>query len=123
MQVNAWEIQGDPAAVAQATHQALEQLGYRVTPAEVPNAGRAEVGSAAARVLIGGFARRHKVNFVVQPGPTGVMELQVRPGMSGWSGGAIGKSKANKEHDTVLRAVEAQLVPAGLIGTHQQRNE
>lgn len=123
MQVNAWQIQGDPESVVNATSQALAEIGYQVFPAEMPYSGRAEIGSAVARALLGGFVKRHKVTYIVQPGPTGTVELQVRPAMTGWSGGALGKSRSASAHNEVLRIVEARLVPAGLLGTHIQRNE
>lgn len=122
MRETIWDIYGDPVAVAQTTHNALSSLGYRVTPRPDGYSGDAEVGSAAGRVLGGGFVRRHKLVYQVVLGPTGIHELRITPAMTGLGGGALGAHKAKKEHFAVADAIDHHVGSYGLVANRRDLN-
>ncbi len=89
---------GEPTAVLHTALTSLQGLGYGVTPDASGWGGRAEVGSAVGRVLLGGFSRRMIVDYSLSQGPAeGQWQLTLVPAMTGASGGALGLSKAKKE--------------------------
>jgi hypothetical protein len=111
-----WNTGPDAAAVLAAAGEALASQGYTVTPDGSGWAGRAEVGSKAARALAGGFARRMVVDYAVTQGDgPDSTRLVITPAVSGWSGGALGASKAQKEMGTVSQGVHELLVARGLL--------
>lgn len=111
-----WNTGPDAAAVLAAAGEALASQGYTVTPDESGWAGRAEVGSKAARALAGGFARRMIVDYSVTQGDQpGTTRLVITPASTGWSGGALGASKAKKELVAVSEGVHAALAARGLL--------
>lgn len=108
--------QGDPAAILQTAGGALSQLGYTVTPDGSGWAGRAEVGSSAGRVLLGGFSRRMILDYSITQGlAEGQWQLIVAPGMTGASGGLIGVNKAKKEMASVATTITEALRTAGQL--------
>jgi len=111
-----WNTGPDAPAVLAAAGEALAGQGYTVTPDVSGWAGRAEVGSKAARALAGGFARRMIVDYAVSQGDqTGTTRLVITPASSGWSGGALGASKAQKEMAAVSQGVDDLLIGRGLL--------
>lgn len=111
-----WNTGPDAAAVLAAVGEALAAQGYTVTPDESGWAGRAEVGSKAARALAGGFARRMIVDYAVTQGDRpGTNRLVITPASTGWSGGALGASKAKKELASVAEGVHHALGSRGLL--------
>lgn len=116
MQPLVWNTGPDGGAVLAAAGEALAGQGYSVTPDASGWAGRAEVGSKAARALAGGFARRMIVDYAVSQGDhPGTTRLTITPAATGWSGGALGASKAQKELTAVGAAVNELLVARGLV--------
>ena len=116
MQPATWTTGPDASAVLATLNEALVAQGYTVTPDETGWAGRAEVGSKAARALAGGFARRMVLDYRVSQGDQeGTTQLVVAAASSGWSGGAIGASKAKKEMANVAQAVHAALAAKGQL--------
>lgn len=116
MEPATWTTGADAGAVLATVGEVLASQGYTVTPDETGWAGRAEVGSKAARVLAGGFARRMVLDFAVRQGAhAGTHQLVIAPASSGWSGGAIGASKAQKEMSAVAEGVHHQLAARGLL--------
>lgn len=111
-------IGGDPGAALAVTGQALSSLGYTVEPGPDGWSGAAEVGSAAMRAMVGGFARRMKVTYSLTQGhAAGAWVVTVSPAMSGMSGGAIGVSKARKEMTQISDTLRAALSQSGhLVG-------
>lgn len=120
MQVDVWQINADPTQVVAATQDALQSLGYRVTTNPDGFSGRAEVGSAVARALVGALVKRHKVDFTIVSGPSGP-ELLLTPAMKGWSGGAVGLARSNKDHAKAVAAVDQHLQMNALAVNHQVR--
>jgi hypothetical protein len=111
-----WTTGPDASAVLTALNDALVSQGYAVTPDETGWAGRAEVGSKAARALAGGFARRMVLDYAVSQGDqAGTTRLVVAAASSGWSGGAMGASKAKKEMATVAQTVHQVLAERQLL--------
>ena len=106
----------DGGAVLSTIGSALASMGYSVKPYPDGWSGRAEVGSAAARFLLGGFSRRMIVEYRLtqgdQPGSTHAV---ITPAMTGLSGGAIGYSKAKQEMQNIHQTVGAALFQAGLL--------
>ncbi|HEX7135830.1 MAG TPA: hypothetical protein VF228_24845 [Iamia sp.] len=116
MEPATWNTGADGSAVLTALNEALVAQGYTVTPDETGWAGRAEVGSKAARALAGGFARRMVLDYAVSQGDQeGTTKLVVAPASSGWSGGAMGASKAKKEMANVASAVHQMLAERQLL--------
>lgn len=115
MNSTVWTVTGDPAAALDGCRAAMEGLGYSVTIDRDAWRGDAEVGSKAARALLGGFSRRHKVSFRVESAADGATYLYLAPAMTGAAGGALGYSKSKKEQASVVDAVATQLEPSGVI--------
>lgn len=111
MEPLAFDLSGDPSTALNAALGAMSGLGYRITPDPGGWSGTAEVGSVAARVLAGGFVRRMVVNYRVETVGDGSSRLTIEPGASGWSGGALGASKAKKEFRSIADAVTSALAP------------
>ena len=104
------------AAVLSVIGGALASLGYTMTPHSDGWGARAEVGSAASRVLAGGFARRMIVDFRVTQGyEPGTTASVITPAMTGMSGGLIGMNKAKKEMQSIHQTVGGALAAAGLL--------
>lgn len=104
------------AAVLVTVGNALASLGYRVVPHADGWGGRAEVGSAEMRVLVGGFARRMIVDFRLAQGDTPyTTQTIITPAMTGLAGGVVGVSKAKKEMRDIHQAVGGALHYAGLL--------
>lgn len=109
-----FNVGGDPSMALAVTTQAMQSLGYRITPNQDGWSGRAQVGSKAARALAGGFSRRMVVDFsVAQNGPG--LVVTIAPAVSGWSGGALGASKVKKELAGLQQAVGSNLQQAGML--------
>lgn len=110
-----FETGPDAATVLRTATAALESIGYAIAPVDEWS-GQAEVGSKAARALAGGFARRMVVTYQVSGGaqPT-TSRVTIAPAVSGWSGGAMGASKAKKEMQSISTAVGGALHQAGLL--------
>jgi hypothetical protein len=72
------------------------QKGYRLEGGGTPGNGVYSTGSAAMRVLFGGFAKRFKFSVSIAPVAEGV-RLHLAKAMSGAGGGALGYSKMKKE--------------------------
>jgi hypothetical protein len=115
MEPATWTTGPDAAAVLDALKGTLEAQGYTVTPDESGWAGRAEVGSKVGRALAGGFVRRMILDFTISQGEPGTTRLVVAPASSGWSGGALGASKAKKEMTAVASGVHQALSERGLL--------
>jgi hypothetical protein len=116
MEPATWTTGPDASAVLETLNGALTSQGYTVTPDESGWAGRAEVGSKVARALAGGFARRMVLDYTLSQGDQpDTNRLVVAPATSGWSGGAIGASKAKKEMDAVASAIHQALAGRGLL--------
>ncbi len=106
----------DASAVLGVLQEVLTSQGYRITPDESGWAGRAEVGSKSARVFAGGFARRMILDYALtQSEHPGTLRLVITPASSGWSGGAIGASKADTEMTNVSSQVHMWLAQRGLL--------
>lgn len=110
-----WTTGPDAAAVLDIVRTTLESQGYTVTVDESGWSGRAEVGSKVGRALAGGFVRRMVLDFTIQQGEPGTNRLVIAPATSGWSGGALGASKAKKEMTAVASGVHQGLAARGLI--------
>lgn len=111
-----WTTSADGAAVLRTVGETLASQGYTLTPDESGWGGRAEVGSKAARALAGGFARRMILDYAVTQGAEpGTTLLRISPASTGWSGGALGASKAQKEMASVVNGVHEALVQQGLV--------
>lgn len=115
MEPATWTTGPDASAVLETLTGALEAQGYTVTRDESGWAGRAEVGSKVGRALAGGFVRRMILDFTISQGETGTNRLVVAPASSGWSGGALGASKAKKEMTAVASGIHEALAARGLI--------
>lgn len=116
MEPATWNTGPDASAVLATLNGALVAQGYSVTPDETGWAGRAEVGSKAARALAGGFARRMVLDYrLTQGDQEGTTRLVVEAASSGWSGGAMGASKAKKEMASVAQSVHDALAANGLL--------
>jgi hypothetical protein len=103
-------------AVLSTVGNAMASLGYSIVPHTDGWGGRAEVGSAGMRVLIGGFARRMIVDFRVAQGDSpNTTQAIITPAMTGAAGGLIGVSKAKTELQTIHQAVGGALYHAGLL--------
>lgn len=59
------------------------------------------IGSAAGRFWGGGFVKRYKFSIKIFTTPDNGTLIHYEKAMSGFSGGAIGVSKMNKEFDRV----------------------
>jgi len=86
--------------LAENVFKLFEARGYKLEEGTKQNGIYAN-GSAAMRVLLGGFAKRNKflVKIIQSPENTGMIILD--KAMSGALGGAIGVSKLNKEFGLV----------------------
>ena len=115
MEPATWTTGPDAAAVLDTVKTTLESQGYTVTVDESGWAGRAEVGSKVGRALAGGFVRRMLLDFSISAGEPGTNRLVVAPASSGWSGGALGASKAKKEMTAVASGIHQALAARGLI--------
>lgn len=116
MEPATWTTGPDASAVLATLNEALISQGYTVTPDQTGWAGRAEVGSKAARALAGGFARRMVLDYrLTQGDQEGTTTLVVAAASSGWSGGAMGASKAKKEMASVAQGVHGALAAKGLL--------
>src|SRR5688572_9015479 len=116
MEPATWTTGSDASAVLETLESALTAEGYTVTVDESGWAGRAEVGSKVGRALAGGFVRRMVLDFNLSQGTDpGTNRLVVAPASSGWSGGALGASKAKKEMTAVAAAVHQALAEKGLL--------
>lgn len=103
-------------AVLSTIGGALSSLGYSVMPHPDGWGARAEVGSAAARALAGGFARRMIVEYRVTQGDMpGTTAAVITPAMTGMGGGLIGMNKAKKEMASIQQTVGAALHQAALL--------
>jgi hypothetical protein len=105
---------GDPASVVATAGRQLASLGYTVTAGPDGWSGEAEVGSKVGRAIGGGFVRRMKVTYAVTQGhEPNQWILNITPGMTGASGGAIGMSKAKKEMKSIADSVGGALTQLG----------
>jgi len=103
-------------AVVATVGKALMSLGYFTTPHTDGWGGRAEVGSGAMRVLIGGFARRMIVEYRVAQGDVpNATQVIITPAMTGIAGGVVGLNKAKGEMRNIHQAVGSALHQAGLL--------
>jgi hypothetical protein len=110
-----FETGPDAAAVLSTTLGAIQSLGFTVNPVDEWS-GQAEVGSKAARALGGGFARRMVVSYQLSGGADqSSTRMVITPAVSGWSGGAMGASKAKKEMESIWSTVGGALHQAGLL--------
>lgn len=106
----------DAGAVLHTVGGALASIGYTVTPGADGWSGHAEVGSSAGRALGGGFVRRMILDFRLTQGTApNTTQVVITTAMSGWSGGALGASKAKKEWASVSQTVGQALYQSGLI--------
>ncbi|MFV0427732.1 MAG: hypothetical protein ACK5KU_11965 [Beutenbergiaceae bacterium] len=103
-----WNVANSPANVMQALGVSLSSLGYTVSPGSDGWSGRAEVGSSTNRILAGGFARRMIIDYTMTSAENSV-QLHLRPGMTGWSGGLMGMSRAKKDYAQACQAVHQAL--------------
>lgn len=109
-------VVGDPSNAVATVGSSLSTLGYKVEPSPDGWSGRASVGSAAARALAGGFTRRMVVGYLVSQGPSPeVFHVVITPAVSGWSGGALGASKAKKELEKIRAAVGGAFQQQGIL--------
>lgn len=114
-------VTGDPQAALATVTGALQSLGYSVQPDPSGWRGRAEVGSKAARALAGGFSRRMVLDYTVtQAQQPGAFQVVVAPATSGWSGGALGASKAKKELQSVGSTLWNAFATQGTLGGQPQ---
>jgi len=113
-----FECGADAAGALHTANGALASIGYAITPGADGWSARAEVGSAAGRLVGGGFVRRMIVDVqVTQGSQPGTSRVVVTPAMSGWSGGALGVSKAKKEMQNIHSTVGQALHQAGLLAS------
>ncbi len=110
-----FETGPDAATVLSTTLGAIQSLGFSVNPVDEWS-GQAEVGSKAARALGGGFARRMVISYQLSGGADQTStRVTIAPAVSGWSGGAMGASKAKKEMESLYTTVGGALHQAGLL--------
>jgi hypothetical protein len=96
-----------PEQAAQSFSAFFRGLGYTLTSSD-PMVARFEKGSAAARVLAGGFANRSKytVTLTVFGANLGA---DVSSAMSGTGGGWLGMSKERKQRAAIASQLQAYL--------------
>lgn len=112
----AFRTGAEGSAVLSTIGSALGSLGYTVTPHPDGWGARAEVGSAAARVFAGGFARRMIVEYRLTQGDApGTTAVVITPAMTGMGGGLLGMNKAKKEMASIQQTVGTALHQAGLL--------
>lgn len=64
------------------------------------------IGSAAGRILIGGFSKRNKFSVKLFTTPEHGTLIHFDKAMSGMGGGLIGVGKINKEFDRIKLLIE-----------------
>lgn len=95
---NPWEL-------ADLVLARFQSRGYRLEEGTKMDGVYAN-GSAAARVLVGGFAKRNKFSVKIVQYQNGECTVVVDKAMSGFSGGMIGVAKMNKEFDIVQQLLQ-----------------
>lgn len=85
----------DEKSLANAVKTMFESEGYKLEEGTDSN-GIYGKGSAGMRVILGGFVERHKFSIKITE-EDAMQKLEFSTGMSGLSGGALGKSKTEKE--------------------------
>lgn len=107
---------GDPQVAIGHLVGQLQAYDFRITPNPDGYSGSAEVGSAAKRALLGGFARRNKLEYRLSQSPVPeqfILEVQIT--MTGAGGGAIGYTKAKRENRDLYGAIWNTLHHTGVV--------
>lgn len=89
-----------PGELADKVSARFQARGYRLEEGTNMDGVYAN-GSAAARVLVGGFAKRNKFSVKIMQQQDGKCTVILDKAMSGAMGGMIGVSKMNKEYNEV----------------------
>lgn len=90
-----WYSETDEKSLANAVNTMFTSEGYKLEEGTDSN-GTYGKGSAGMRMILGGFAERQKFSISIT-GEDAMQKLQFSTGMSGLSGGALGKSKTERE--------------------------
>ena len=108
---------GDPAAARDIVYRVLGEQEFTVAQTGEWSAD-AERGSSGKSVILGAFAgkkgRHVKLQINCQPEAEGCV-ITLTQGTSGFSGGLIGVSQANKIYNGVYESITAALQGEGIL--------
>ena len=93
--INFWYGETDDKSLANAVKTMFTSEGYKLEEGTDSN-GTYGKGSAGMRMILGGFVDRQKFSIKITE-EDAMQKLQFSAGMSGLSGGALGKSKTDRE--------------------------
>jgi len=114
-----FSISGDHAAARDIVYKVLTDQEFVLTRVDEWTAD-AERGSSGKSIILGAFAgkkgRRVKLHISCQPGSEGFV-IMLTQGTSGFSGGLIGVSQANKIYNGVYEAISAAFQSAGIVSS------
>ena len=93
--LNFWYSETDEKSLANAVNAMFTSEGYKLEEG-TDNNGMYGKGSAGMRMILGGFVERHKFSVKINEEDS-MQKLQFSAGMTGLSGGALGKSQTDRE--------------------------
>ena len=93
--INFWYSETDGKSLADAVKNMFISEGYKLEEGTDSN-GIYGKGSSGMRIILGGFAERYKFSIKITT-EDAMQRLEFSLGMSGLSGGALGKSKTENE--------------------------
>ena len=110
-------VNGDSAATRDIVYNVLTDQGYSLIKIDDWSA-EAEKGSSGKSIVLGAFAgkkgRHVKLRVVCQSKPEG-FTISLIQGTSGFSGGLIGVSQANKIYAGIFNDIGTSLQNAGVL--------
>ncbi len=96
-----------PAQLAAAVDQFMTAEGYKVEEGQAGNAVYAN-GNKIARALLGGFVKRNKFRVQVYASEAG-SQMCLSKDAKGYTGGALGVRKTNKEFERLHALLATRL--------------